>query len=297
MTSNEEPLKKKKKRADTDGWRPATLDKRLKDMNKNKHAGDWWRDTVVHNLRYKVATVKWTNKQSKKMFTFESPVPVGMEEVLQKLETAQNRSFEAIPVAVREEFSMLESTYKSIDYEVSVSFSSSKYANFRLLYCRLWTSRKNLKERFWDKYPDKLPKENICREELMKNWDSLDLSWNSQDVLGCILPNNPKQFALINARRFIQRPILHWETVHEVCKKPQKGQITLSFGEKSVSTVPTTASSTKSYSDKSGHRHSQLRQTSVDDIIDPRINFKVRNSCFRSGFMTHLIRLSFRRWL
>ena len=41
------------------------------------------------------------------------------------------------------------------------------------------------------------------REELMRNWDNLDLLWNDQDVLGCILPNDPKQFVLINARRFI----------------------------------------------------------------------------------------------
>ena len=89
MTSNEEPWKKKK-RADIDGWCPATLDTHLKkNMNKNKHAGDWRRDTVAHNLHYKVATVKWTNKKSKKMFTFESPVPVGMEKLLKKLETAK----------------------------------------------------------------------------------------------------------------------------------------------------------------------------------------------------------------
>ena len=43
----------------------------------------------------------------------------------------------------------------------------------------------------------------------MKNLDNLDLSWNAQDLLGCILPNDPKQFALIKTRRFIQQPILH----------------------------------------------------------------------------------------
>ena len=76
MTSNKEPLKMKKKRVDIDGWCPAISDTHLQNMNKNKHAGDWQRDTVVHNFHYKVATVKWTNKQSKEMFTFESPVPL-----------------------------------------------------------------------------------------------------------------------------------------------------------------------------------------------------------------------------
>ena len=37
MTSNKEPLKKKKKREDIDGWCSATLDTRLKNMNKNKY--------------------------------------------------------------------------------------------------------------------------------------------------------------------------------------------------------------------------------------------------------------------
>ena len=45
MTSNKEPLKMKKKRVDIDGWCPAILDTHLKNMNKNKHAGDWQRDS------------------------------------------------------------------------------------------------------------------------------------------------------------------------------------------------------------------------------------------------------------
>ena len=100
---------------------------------------------------------------------------------------------------------MTDATYRSEEYTVNVSLSEPKYDNFRLLYCRICTTKQNLKERFWDKYPEKLPKDRMCREELMRNWDNLDLSWNAQDILDCI---DPKQFALINAHRFIQRPIL-----------------------------------------------------------------------------------------
>ena len=57
-----------------------------------------------------------------KKFSFEAPVPVGMEKLLQKLESAQNRSFKAIPVAARDNFSILETTSKSSDYEEKLFF-------------------------------------------------------------------------------------------------------------------------------------------------------------------------------
>ena len=210
-----QPPLKKKKRADIDGWCLSTVDTRLKNMGKIKLIGDWRRDTLVQNLQYKVAGVKWTHVPVIKTFSFPTPVPVGMERLLMKLENAQNRSYPVIPIVVREEFSKTDAAYRSEDYTVNVSFSEPKYDNFRLLYCRICTTKQNLKERFWDKYPEKLSKDRICREELMRNWDNLDLSWNAQDILSCILTNDPKQFALINAPRFIQRQILHWETVHQ----------------------------------------------------------------------------------
>ena len=148
-------------------------------MSKVKHIGDWRRDVKIHNVHHKIATIKWTHKPSEKMFSFESPVPVGMENLLKKLESAQNRSFEAIPMAVRDEFSITDKNYKSSDYDVNVSFSSTKYYDFRLLYCHICTSKKNLKENFWNKYPEKLPEGKIDKQELMTSWDSLNLTWNS----------------------------------------------------------------------------------------------------------------------
>ena len=289
--------KKAKKRADVNGWCPGTLEKRLKNMNKNKPTGDWRRDVQVENVPYKIATIKWTHLPTMKTFSFPGPIPVGMEKLLTKLESAQNRTFVCIPLAVREEFSMVESMYKSTDYEVSVSFSEAKYGSFRLLYCRLCTTKNNLREKFWDRYPEKLPADDIGRKELMCNWDSLNLSWNSQDILGCLLPNDPKHYALVNARRFIQRPIQHWQTVHEEKKKAQKSQIALPTAPSSSSSIlqttsiasaeesaPGSSSVTTSHSsktapkttlsDKVNYRHSQLRQPTIGEVTDHRIDFK-----------------------
>ena len=49
-----------------------------------------------------------------------------MEGLLRKLEGAQNRSYQAIPGAIKEEFGMMESE----DYSVFVVFSEPKYGDF-----------------------------------------------------------------------------------------------------------------------------------------------------------------------
>ena len=119
-----------------------------------------------------------------------------------KLGNVQNRNYPVIHIAVREEFSMTDAAYRSEDYTVNVLFSEPKYDNSRFLYCCICTTKQNLKEQFRDKYPEKLPKYCICGEELRRNWDNLDLWWN--------------------AHRFIQQPKLHWETVYQEKRKPQK---------------------------------------------------------------------------
>ena len=83
-----------------------------------------------------------------KMFSFPTPVPVGMERLLMKLENDQNRSYPVIPIEVRKEFSMTDAAYRSEDYIPNVSFSELKYDNFRLLYCCIRTTKQNLKERY-----------------------------------------------------------------------------------------------------------------------------------------------------
>ena len=68
-----------------------------------------------------------------KMFSFPTPVPVGMERLLMKLENAQNWSYLVISIAIREEFCMTDATCRSEDYTVNVLFSEPKYDYFRLL--------------------------------------------------------------------------------------------------------------------------------------------------------------------
>ena len=160
---NTASIKKRKKRADVDGWCPSTVNTRPKNKGTIKLIGDWRRDTLVQNLQYKLATVKWTQVPTMKMFSLPTPVPVGMERLLMKLENAQNRSYPVIPIAVREEFSMTDSAYRSEDYTVNASFSKPKYDNYRLLYCHICITYccicTSVPEQFWDKYPEKLPKD------------------------------------------------------------------------------------------------------------------------------------------
>ena len=71
-----------------------------------------------------------------------------------------------------------------------------------------------LRKNFWENVPEKLPTE-VSITNLMLNCDKLQLSWNNIDVLGCILPNKVNEIAILNSRRFIQRPIEHWDSVHK----------------------------------------------------------------------------------
>ena len=68
-----QPPLKKKKRADVDGWCPSTVDTRLKNVGKIKLIGDWRRDTLVQNLQYRVATVKWTHVPTMKCSPSKPP--------------------------------------------------------------------------------------------------------------------------------------------------------------------------------------------------------------------------------
>ena len=153
------PPPNKKKRADLSGWGPATYDNKLKHLHKNACKGDWRRDVKIHNIKYKIALVSWSSTVNFKTFSFSTPIPVGMEELLRKLESSQNRTFTAIPLIVREEFNLTENNYSSSNFEVQVTFSQPKFGDFRVLYCRFCSTKKSLKTLFWDRHPDKLPEE------------------------------------------------------------------------------------------------------------------------------------------
>ena len=58
-------------------------------------------------------------------------------------------------MVVREEFELTENKCNSAGFKVQVTFSDSKFGNFRVLYCRLFSSNASLKAKFWDPFPDK----------------------------------------------------------------------------------------------------------------------------------------------
>ena len=83
-----------------------------------------------------------------------------------------------------------------------------------MLYCRFCQDVNVLKKDSWEKFLEKLPSE-VSITDLMLNWYQLQLSSNNIDVLGLILPNKANEIAVLNSRRFIQRPIEHWDSVHK----------------------------------------------------------------------------------
>ena len=46
--------------------------------------------------------------------------------------------------------------------------------------------------KIWEKNHDKLPKD-VKIDSLMLKWDTLSTSWLQNDILGCIIPNNPSK--------------------------------------------------------------------------------------------------------
>ena len=118
--------KKSRKRPEVDGWSPNTVDQKLKNMHKGNPTGDWRRDVKLHNFHHVIATTNWSHNPTIKTKALSGPVPVGMENLLRKMENAQNSAFKSIPLVVKEEFRMTESSYSPKDYFVSVLFSEPK---------------------------------------------------------------------------------------------------------------------------------------------------------------------------
>ena len=62
-------------------------------------------------------------KKGGKVVLFTTPVPVGMKNVPIKMESAQNRLYRSLPIAIKEGFGITcKGDYNPEDYTVSVSF-------------------------------------------------------------------------------------------------------------------------------------------------------------------------------
>ena len=101
-TAGQEPQKKRKKRSDVSGWCKSTTDDRIKKMKQHPVLGDWRRFGTV-KIKSTIASVKWTESTTGNIATFHTPIPVGMKDVLQKMESQQNRNFKQLPLVVKEQ--------------------------------------------------------------------------------------------------------------------------------------------------------------------------------------------------
>ena len=286
--------KGKSKRVMLTGWgkndnQKSTTEDRLKNMRHVKTKGDWRRDCKIR-IKYATAYVKWFHTPTTRVHTLSTPVPVGMTGLFQKLQSAQNRSFTGLPTSVKQYFRLdVDADYKPTEFTITVSFTSDEiYDEFWYIYCRICQTKNSLKKTYWDIYPNKLPND-VDIKSLMAHWDELDLSWNNQDVLGCILPNDPDQSVIINAR-FILRPEKHWHSVQE--KKSTRTQKSLLS---SYFTKATAASSTNALaSAATATASSTLSATDVPDpsgvevdekppkVKSPKVNYQ----CKKNGATT-----------
>jgi len=143
----------------------------------------------------------------------------------------------------------------------------------------------------------------------MENWDKFNLSWNQQEVLGCLLPNQEQDTLLINAK-LVLRPEKHWNSVHAPKKNPQKGAMqrsltnmfpkkkkedevivveepnsksstqsstsidSASSPEPSSSSLTSSSKSTTSLGSPKLTQKKKFTQPTVGAYLDPKINFK-----------------------
>ena len=83
-----------------------------------------------------------------------------------------------------------------------------------MLYWRFCQDLNVLRKNFWEIFPAKLSSP-VSIANLMLNWDKLQLSSNNIMSLVRCVPNKANEIAILNSRRFIQRPIEHWDTAYK----------------------------------------------------------------------------------
>ena len=89
---------------------------------KHGSKDDWRRNRVIRVLSKK-ATITWTCREQELACSVYLVVPVGMTGLLTKLQTVVGRSWESVPVTVRDHFHLKKTDFKSGDFDVSVSYS------------------------------------------------------------------------------------------------------------------------------------------------------------------------------
>ena len=114
--------KSKTRGADVSGFCPETITSRLNDMNGVPHKGEWRRSKVIC-IPFRQTDIKWTHIPSSKVYVMKTPTPVGMTDLMTKLQFAPNRYWRPIPSLDEEYTDINKENYQAKDYSVSVSFS------------------------------------------------------------------------------------------------------------------------------------------------------------------------------
>ena len=124
---------KRKKRSELTGFCAVTIYHILKHLNRVPHKGDWRRHRMI-SIKFVVGEIRWFNKHLVKdsCFKIVTPVPVGVQYLLAKLESASGRNFDTLPQAVVEFFKLQKNKYKQEDFSVEVSYTGNNY--FLLLF-------------------------------------------------------------------------------------------------------------------------------------------------------------------
>ena len=107
------------KHASLTGYSEETTLLILTKMKQHPLNGDWRRDKKIR-IPYKTCTITWScsDEGAPDPFLIKTPVPFGMTGLMEKNLSAADRSFESVPVAVRNHFWV----------EKKESFQSSKFS-------------------------------------------------------------------------------------------------------------------------------------------------------------------------
>ena len=260
------------------GFCPGRTEKYLKNsMNKMKKT---WRKYHVINLEYMICNVTWTTKDEREPLVIQSPVAKGVMDTVKKSLIGNSLNAQSVPRYVVEWLGFTKRPSKKVlddlqlKSEVSFAVPPGKtHGSFHRIYC-CECERPRMRE-IWNMHGDKLPAE-MSVINLINNWDKLGLSWNWNDVLGCILPNVSSHYVVFNARNFLTDPHEHDTKCHissstEANKKHMKQTVELSFlGEKRTASSASSSITSGFSSSTSSTTPANLEPAKKKPLVSPK---------------------------
>ena len=116
---------KKVKYAKLTGYSEKTTPDILKKLASHPHKGDWRRHKKIR-IAFKLCSINWSYNRDEEedlVHVLKTPVPVGMTGLVVKNQSASGRSWESIPVSVKEAFNLEKKEFDASKIRVTVSFS------------------------------------------------------------------------------------------------------------------------------------------------------------------------------